>query len=545
MGVIAQTRGFMKKLHYILLTALFILFLCLFLFFKKENTGNKRSIANWGAVSMYPQNLPLAQVMPSQVMPNPAMTVPTGTSLMVPPWIKAQYIQMLNQQEALSTYSAGNLLDFLVSNYSQAAPSTRTEESSTFYLPLLKASYLDEYDSDDNYFSKTEYYDTTSLKFKETKDNNPVLITTRPEQPTKNRAVLGEVRTTPIQSKKPSKAPAPQKDKANQAEVSDSRIQGQPLSYQSQNCQAEDQETEAGAPCADCNNINKDQDLENFISEVSHTVKRQKRAKGRNPFRHLTANFCKSCQPVEFADFFKYVNARAKESRIPPEIFFSIMLQESTGLCGAVAQNRTEGSFGLFQLNTKSPGSTCLKGCRKNISLHFSQDQLKQACINGNYRSSCKRRHRNGVCTSCRNTTQNICLTNPYCNFEESLNLMKRKWQHRNKRKPMPTNKTWMEMNPHERNLWRNAVIAYNGAGYVVQAERAMPRATNKNNWEQKRLYFLKSYLRQPDKRKKNVIHNLAYVERITGREIPCGSKDSIINEWLNYAKKPSSLSCS
>ena len=86
------------------------------------------------------------------------------------------------------------------------------------------------------------------------------------------------------------------------------------------------------------------------------------------------------------------------------------------------------------------------------------------------------------------------CLNNPYCNFEESFNLLKdEKWNIVNSNETKPTNTDWAGMKDTERNLWRDAIIAYNGAGYLKSAEERMEKKglySHLDNWEVKRMFF-------------------------------------------------------
>ena len=242
-------------------------------------------------------------------------------------------------------------------------------------------------------------------------------------------------------------------------------------------------------------------------------------------FSPVIDKFCETCKPVDIKDFMQYIETRARETKTPPEIIFSLMMRESAGKCAAEREEKNkEGkvrgySYGLFQLYTFN--STCLLGCDENNSLSgMSSAQLKAVCQKGsdyaNYRKTCK----NGkqyvsnkkTCKSKEPISKNIkgmCLNNPYCNFEEALHLLKGdKWYIGNGKTPMPELKEgWPNMSRKNRNLWRNAVVAYNGTKYekpaktAMKEKKAMEEAEKKgikldlNDWEQKRMFFVNEYV--------------------------------------------------
>ena len=149
-----------------------------------------------------------------------------------------------------------------------------------------------------------------------------------------------------------------------------------------------------------------------------------------------------------------------------------------------------------------------------------------------------------------------VCLENPYCNFEEALHLLiKEKWPMVNKGKPPPSLKgqgKWVDLSADERNQWRNALIAYHGDSYHRRAKKSMKKAMEKelgitaplDDWEQKRLWFIKQYLSQTDQQQKKLIYNLAYVESLAGREIKGGLAHSSICQWDRYQTENPNPSC-
>ena len=573
--IFKQIKIFKKKgnQHFLLLS---FVILCLTIVVLKHYITSQKDIKNSRQISSVEEIL------------NPQI-VPAGTPLMTPPWMQQQYLQHIAVNQAL----LGNrsLLDFLIHNYSVAAPSSLDESEDTYYVPLLRSSYLDDedsdYDEDDDYSSLTEYFDVTNLSLDEESDPNaPTFRTKQREDTQKNRAQIPEaaLRKKPL----PAKPPAPEVEPVEQPTTSEEKapeesnpndlspiqteestatepaekLEDTPAEesenkstkespkkdYESRGChrssQAEET-TEAVSICTECSS-NKTEIIRG-LKKVVDTVKAQQRQK--RGFGAVLKNFCSTCQPVDIEEFIQYVNDRAYTEKMPPAIFFSLMMQESNGKCDASNTSGGDNSFGLLQLNTNSAGSTCLNRCSNANLSNTSSEELKNVCRNGTYRAgrNCKRKKDNS-CINCQNSNQPlICLNNPYCNFEESLHLMKEKWQIGNKRTSRPTELHWLDMNSHERNLWRNAIISYNGAGYMKKAEGEMQKSgvSNTDDWEQKRLYFIKkNWLNQSSNRQNQVIHNLAYVERITGREIPCGGENSIMVEWLKFIETNPSPSC-
>ena len=360
------------------------------------------------------------------------------------------------------------------------------------------------------------------------------------------------------------------------------------------NTKKEEEEAEANRiqayACVDCKDkkfLQSDtsiEQLKEFITKVNEKVVHFDKSK---KFSTVITNFCKKCKPVDIKDFMQYIESRAKEENIPYEIMFSFMMRESNGKCDAKKPEiytKSEGeykkgdvkgcSYGLFQLYTFN--STCLLGCDENNSLSgMSSAQLKAVCQKGsdyaNYRKTCK----NGkqyvsdgkTCNSLKPINETIkgiknmkgmCLNNPYCNFEEALHLLKGdKWYIGNGKTPMPELKEgWPNMSRKNRNLWRNAVVAYNGTKYekpaktAMKEKKAMEEAEKKgikldlNDWEQKRMFFVNEYVEGNSAVKKGLIENLAYVEKITGREIEGGLANSSLCQWIDFKAKNSPLSC-
>ena len=369
-------------------------------------------------------------------------------------------------------------------------------------------------------------------------------------------------------------------------------------------CEKSDEDasqTEASLPCVDCAlNLRKGKTNE-FLSEVGATVNHFNKGK---KFSALIKKFCQSCHKnygVDIGDFMEYLERRAREKNVPPEIMLAIMLRESDGDCNAGGDGKK--SLGLFQLNIKN--STCLKKCSSNSLSNVNAEQMRSVCEDGKHRDTYKHRDSDGICVARPDETSKICLNNPYCNFEESLNLLiDEKWGIGNKGNPekpplMITDednpdktklRNWTDMSDTERTKWRNAIIAYNGAGALKAAEKAilaneeqmknalgMGREPFLNNWEIKRMFFIKHHLNIKAKFKKcdtkqypdantaaeveeektkckkiynpengmtNLVHNLAYVERIAGREKKGDFANSSICQWIQFRKNNENLSC-
>ncbi len=326
----------------------------------------------------------------------------------------------------------------------------------------------------------------------------------------------------------------------------------QPYTVSCEKPEEELDHTEARLPCVDCV-LNLARGKTNqFLSDTEKTVNRFNRGKS---FSALINTFCRSCNGVDIGDFVKYLEQRARSENVPPEIMLAIALRESNGDCNAGGDG--DSSFGLFQLNTKN--STCLKKCNGGLLSKVNADQMKLVCKNGKHRKEYNHRSSAAphICIRPSSPDPKICLNNPYCNFEEAFYLLKgEKWSIGNRgNRQKPEVKNWIDMSSENRNKWRNAIIAYNGAAALRAAESSM-RANERlmrnelkmegkpllDNWEIKRMFFIKQYLKA--KYPRDIIHNLAYVESITGREKKGGLANSSICQWIQFRKNNKQLSC-
>ena len=561
--------------------------------------------------------------------------VPAGTPLIVPPWVQQQYLQQIAINQAI--LGNNTLLDFLIHNYSVAAPSSTDEDEDTYYVPLLRSSYLDDddddYSEDDYSFSVTEYFDVTNVSLeKESNLNEPVFRTIERADTQRNLVQIPEsaIRTEPISTEAtiqqefieepvleqdtPSEEPqtpsiketphleeetsqkeldleqdtppeetqtpsiketphleeetSPEElsEESEELQTSDTQTKSftkktkREKSYESRGCSnasKEEKTTEAVASCTECHS-----NRENITKGLKNVVNTVVEYKGNKDdgggFTAVLKNFCRTCKPVDIKNFMKYVTVQSRKSNIPPEIFFSLVMQESTGKCTASNESSWEHSIGLMQMNKKN--STCLKECNSSYTPpNASDEEMREACLGKKHRRICKNyfinektEKRTNDCSDCQegqsSRNPNACLNNPYCGFEEALHLMKRKWKTGNGTTRKPTELNWLNMSTNQRNRWRNAIISYNRADHMLAAENEMEQSREYaiNDWEKKRVYFIKrNWLNKNEADKQNIIHNIAYMERVTGREIPCGGENSIILEWLEFIENNPSPDCS
>ena len=539
-------------------------------------------------------NLPshLVNRIPSNVFMNPYI-LPVGTQMVVPPWIMQQY------QSSLQRKIYGNILDYLIYNYSVSAPSESGE--STYYIPLSISSYDDD-DDDDSYdvspIRKSEIYmvDVTKVKVTSPAPTPPPTPATPPvespsgdppatppvepplpaengevEKPADTPQASEEVQVTTTDLIDPSTAPPPPSPKSPKP---DPLAERPPVS-----CEESDAHTEADSPCVECADLNEGE--MNLLSEVEGIVDSYHTAK-RN-FASVIEKICDTCYGVDAEEFFQYIKEKAKDKKVPAEILFALIVRESGGECGVTGDSGS--SKGLFQLNTNN--STCLERCASGVLDGVTVKEMQSVCEDGkhhteNYMVPQGCGERCVRCPSLRSTNDpKVCLNNPYCNFEEAFLLFtKDKWKSGNdveleaaKDKGLVSGKNWAEMDPAERNRWRNAVVSYNGRGYVDPTEKLMnvtwkamtvdernqwvhlaqdPKEANVNsekmpesllnNWELKRLFFIKKYLRSG--RLQKMVENLAHVESITGREVSGGFAESTICQWIQFEEKNKNLSC-
>ena len=137
-----------KRNIYYFLFVLFVFSFCLILlvdksisnkqFVDKDSAETRKTITETASLRN-PSNFLLTM--------NPYV-MPAGTQMMIPPWVLEQY--QLSEQQALY----GDVLNFLIYNYSVAAPSVDDSDVDTYYIPLTVydsdygSDYDDDYDDD-------------------------------------------------------------------------------------------------------------------------------------------------------------------------------------------------------------------------------------------------------------------------------------------------------------------------------------------------------------------------------------------------------------
>ena len=449
--------------------------------------------------------------------------MPAGTAMVIPSRILEEY---------QSHQFYGQPFNYLIDRYIVIGPSDLQKGESTYYIPLsLK---------DDNPESKEKITMIDVTNIKHNPKDERLFITIKK---TKTLVLLNL----------------------------DKKIEVSPAD--------KDAQTEASAPCLEgCfqpTNYNANDSLQEliFLMPTIAVKKRQKQ------FDNMIKHFCNTCKGVDIGDFIDYVRKRSKEEDIPKEILFPIMYKESKGNCDEKNINEKENSIGLFQMNTKN--STGLKQCVNNTSdpEKTTSIELRKACQNGNYRIKtypCDIKVK-------QSTDKNIvCLNNPYCNFEEALHLLICKWHSVNKNickmpiqdkfkiicdqkttEPYPYDKiwekqlntpprpekSWKEMTPQERDMWRYVVIAYNGGIYDFPSEENMrekiglkddPFIINHlTGWRLKRAYIVALQTEIEENTSEKQTFGMSYMEDILGFDEDINTaKSSLIQQWNQYNTK-------
>ena len=280
-------------------------------------------------------------------------------------------------------------------------------------------------------------------------------------------------------------------------------------------------------------------------------------------FSAVISRFCRTCGKVLVNDFINYVEQRAKEENIPSGIFFAIMYKESSGDCNKRnTQKNVEDSIGLFQMN-QIGGSTKLKQCPKKKPPNIESKKMKAACYKGKYKTK-----GNSICNPNYETDKfnknQVCLNNPYCNFEEALSLLNCKWFTVHKDKcinpikevkqvcvpnktipPMPR-KAWSNMNINEKDLWRQTLMAYNTITYLKEAKKELKVTKKFRTWEIIRMYVHLLCLGNNEGRNPNkgACTNLNYVEKLAGWEREEIKGHSLIENWDQYRKNHKKIHC-
>ena len=331
---------------------------------------------------------------------------------------------------------------------------------------------------------------------------------------------------------------------------------------------------------ADIDSANYDQEghyLQNLVQLINYSQRTFYMAE-------MVRNFCNTCGG-HISDFITYVERRSQEENIPTEIIFGIMYKESAGDCTEKNENQSELSIGLLQLNTKD--STNLNQCSNGIVPHVEPKHMEEACRKNNYRSGspCNPSYKSDMDRTL------ICLNNPYCNFEESLNSINCKWltvyadrciensdnsfseemteicKRRYKDgAPLMPMKSWEKMNSIERDLWRYVIAYYNTGTYVndiediitnqdkVQLKKNLGLSEKANDWYLMREYVQDLCLVFPEDHllfekgegyRTKMCNHFAYTDEITGNVIISVDQPNRIRDWLIYKKNNSPIQCS
>ena len=498
------------------------------------------------------QRIPSSLGAVAALLAPPLNRLPVATPMTIPPALLQQYI--LSPQRLLYP----DPLNFLIHHYAVAA--SLPDGRDTYYIPLQQKIASDNYEDLD----EEEYFEGEDESwFEKRKEQRQK----RKEQRAAQQTVMVPVDSLMLKregggdgkSRAQQAAPRAQAPRAQQlknlsplfettAEVDVSQTPKVPplkspeelkltKSSNKVNCKNSlDHQTEAQATCVDCVLQEEGPKMRDFL----HIIDKTSKSYGRNKnFSAVKKNFCNSCYATDMGNFVNYIEERAQEEQVPSEIMLAIMLRESNGKCDAQRKEKNGSSYGLFQLYTAN--STKLKDCDKGELNSLSGQTMKQVCRDS-------RKYQPGKSPRTDPRATGVCLDNPYCNFEEALHLLRnQKWPRENK--GSPSGKAWTEMDSKERNKWRNAIIAYNGAYYMRKAEETMKEknlGSSLDNWELKRLYFIRHQLNpKRSAHKEGSIHNLAYVERLTGRETKAGISSSSICEWIEFRKNNKNLSCS
>lgn len=409
----------------------------------------------------------------------------------------------------------------------------------------------------------------------------------------------------------------------------------------------------SGASCVYCNKekiknlFNQEdspvslQELEEFLTDVNTASGLFAEDQTDNVFKSFKNNFCgPTCGNADVGNFVNYVKKRSQQERVPFEVLLGLILKESRGKCDAgpgkgckghsadmcngpryrnpnlkkqirqynlscrlKPRNPVDGSFGLFQLNLTHP-NICEYKVRKKCNIsNLTDEQLQKSCQSYNQKPSCilysqaKGQGKFNNDSKCQvepdanqAQTTGACLNNPYCSFEEALNLLKRKrnMKHVKRDQPSPTlgqeqGKPFKELTPEERDHWRRAIMTYNSSTLLkgsyefnkLPNEQNMQKAVGMGElkgWELERMFLLNAAIysapgngsqaakkqkvigqgsnyrfpnRSRDRRRwLDMLGHLSYMEQIAGREVTGGGKKSFICQWEAFEEGNQNLSC-
>ena len=260
--------------------------------------------------------------------------------------------------------------------------------------------------------------------------------------------------------------------------------------------------------------------------------------------KEIIKNFNRTCpEPYKnnFEGFFKTAYCESCKKGIPPEIMMAKISIESAGKCPAEAKNEHENSVGIAQNNAR---------------VHQCHD------------------HRTGK-THQRNTEANReCFKDPINSMNSGVDIL---FKYYNKANPNPIEtsqcKSWLEMNPTERDSWRKAVSDYNGGpGWRSRAITSVRNRqtlistqylsgthktvkdeykTDSLSWEELRVaYFVEKVVQQmktgstkgTGRKLSLTISNLAHTEAILGRNVKTPAP-AMVEIWSQFLKK-NEVSC-
>ena len=253
----------------------------------------------------------------------------------------------------------------------------------------------------------------------------------------------------------------------------------------------------------------------------------------------IIKNFNRTCPAPyknNFEGFFKTAYCESCKKGVPPEIMMAMMSIESAGRCPAEARNERENSVGLFQMNAK---------------FHSCRDRQGR--------------------TYKRNTAANRqCFKDPINSMNKGIDTLFKHYGQVNPAPPATSQcKSWLEMDPTERDTWRRGVSAYNGGpGWVTRAIESVrnkqtlqstqylsgthkkvikKHKTDSMSWDELRVaYFAEKLIQKVKKgttkgatgrRLSLTISNLAHTEAVLGRNVKSAAP-GMVEIWSQYQTK-------
>lgn len=263
-------------------------------------------------------------------------------------------------------------------------------------------------------------------------------------------------------------------------------------------------------------------DLNQVLAQVEGTKQYRASTKIRTTPAQVEAQLSGTCGR---SGLVQTIAEECQKAGIPPELLLAMLQQESAGNCTAVGPDRPP-SIGLFQIAEN--------GISAGIS--FCQPNDASAVNNPN------------------------CIQNPLTNLREAIRILRSKFKSVNDRFPQPPPTPVASQSPAERDLWRKAIMAYNGGqAYVFQAYNDIKSFNakfhtnyNPDNWEVRRLFLFRMALAENGRNyhdnnyrwkrsQANAVSNLAYTELALGRDPSAENANpgvSYAAEWAAHLKK-------